>query len=98
MVYNTNMIKSFKHKGLKKFFEEGSVKGINPNHATKLSWILSVLDNAENIDDVNFPGSRLHPYTNSDLWSVDISGNWRILFEFRGKDVYVVDYLDPHKK
>lgn len=91
------MIKSFRHKGLKNFFFEGDIKGINPNHATKLSWILAVLDDAENINDVNFPGSRLHPYKNSELWSVDINGNWRILFEFKDKNVYVVDYLDPHK-
>lgn len=90
------MIKSFKHKGLKKFFYKSDIGGINPNHEEKLSLILTVLDSARQIEEINFPGSRLHPYKNNNLWSVDVSGNWRILFEFKNKNVYVVDYLDPH--
>ena len=112
------MIKSFRHKGLKKFFLNSDISGINPVHANKLKLILTILDAAEatqspfyvitgrveeimtvrstKIEDVNFPGSRLHPYTNNNLWSVDVSGNYRILFEIRGQDIYVVDYKDPH--
>ena len=90
------MIKSFKHKGLKKFFLKGDIKGISPNHAEKLGLILTVLDSARSIEEINFPGSRLHPYKDSKLWSVDVNGNWRILFEFKNKNVYVTDYLDPH--
>lgn len=97
IVYTLNMIKSFKHKGLKKFFLKGDLSGISPNHADRLRLILTVIDSAKSIEETNFPGSRLHLYKNSDLWSVDVSGNWRILFEFKNQNAYIVDYLDPHK-
>ena len=91
------MIKSFKHKGLKRFFYKGDIKGINPNHVNKLKKILFDLNTASMINDLNIPGYRLHPYTNTDdTWSIDVSGNYRILFEFINGDAYIVDYLDPH--
>lgn len=90
------MIKSFKHKGLKKLFLYEDTSGINPNHAKRLKYILAIIDDAGKIEDINFPGSRIHPYKNSDLWSVDVSGNYRILFEFRNGNAYIVNYLDPH--
>ena len=91
------MIKSFKHKGLKKFFYKGDISGINPNHSKKIRFILRRLNNAVIINDLDVSGYRLHPYTNmQDVWSIDISGNQRILFKFSDGHVYVVDYLDPH--
>ncbi len=91
------MIKSFNHKGLKNFFYKGDVSGINPNHAKKLRFILRRLNNACIIEDINVSGYRLHPYKNTkNTWSIDVSGNYKILFEFINGDAYVVDYLDPH--
>ncbi len=91
------MIKSFKHKGLKKFFYKGDVKGVNPNHTKKLRLILFRLNNANVINDLDVSGYRLHPYTNKEaIWSIDVSGNVRILFEFKDGHAYIVDYLDPH--
>ena len=91
------MIKSFKHKGLKKFFYKGDTSGINPDHVKKLRFILRRLNSACIIQDMDVSGYRLHPYKNiPELWSVDVSGNYRILFEFRNGNAYVVDYLDPH--
>ncbi len=92
------MIKSFKHKGLKKFFEEGTVKGVQVKHKTKLRLILDRLDNMENIQDINIPSLKLHllePKQNS-IYSLTVSGNWRITFKFDTGDVYIVDYLDYH--
>ena len=91
------MIKSFKHKGLKRFFYKGDTSSLNPDHIEKIKFILRRLNSACIIQDMDVSGYRLHPYKNvSDLWSVDVSGNYRILFEFRDGDAYVVDYLDPH--
>ena len=90
------MIKSFRHKGLEQFYLQGSVKGINPNHARKLTSILAAIDEAEIIEDLNLPGFRLHPYKGVNLWSIDVSGNYRILFEFKQNNAYILDYLDPH--
>lgn len=92
-----SMIKSFKHKGLKNFFYENKIKGINSNHSKKLMKILQTLNRAVTIQDLNKPGYRLHSYTNQkDLWSIDVNGNSRILFDFKDSNACVVDYLGPH--
>ena len=92
------MIKSFRHKGLKKYFESGSAAGIQPNHAKRLRMLLAALDTSQTIEDMNVPGFRLHPLKGSDKgrWSVWINGNWRLTFEFHGGDAYVPDYEDYH--
>jgi len=92
------MIKSFKHKGLKKFFTRGSLSGIQANHAERLSDRLAFLNAAETVEDMRKPGYRLHELT-GDLkgrWSINVSGNWRITFEFKNGDAYIVDYEDYH--
>ncbi|WP_156192345.1 type II toxin-antitoxin system RelE/ParE family toxin [Corynebacterium kalinowskii] len=93
------MIVSFKHRGLESFFRTGSRKGIQTEHARKLSRILSVLDVAESIDPLlSIPGYRTHALTGnrSGFWSLKVSGNWRVVFRFVGTDVELVDYLDYH--
>lgn len=55
------MIKSFKHKGLQRFFNSGSTRGIQANHAHKLKMQLAALDTAQAIEDLDIPGYRLHP-------------------------------------
>lgn len=92
------MIKSFEHKGLRKFWEAGSTAGIQNVQATKLRLILQRLDAAKEVSDVDFHGSRLHPLKGNmkGLWSVAVNGNWRITFSFESGDAYVVDYVDYH--
>lgn len=92
------MIQSFRHKGLRKHFESGSVAGIQPAHAKRLRMLLSALDTAQSIDDMNVPGFRLHPLKGEDRgrWSVWVNGNWRLTFEFRDGHAHVLDYEDYH--
>jgi len=92
------MIKSFKHKGLEEFFYRGRKKGVQPDHADKLSRILDRLNAADDVKDMNYPGSRLHKLTGDKKgqYSVRVSGNWRVVFEFIGGNVYIVDYDDYH--
>lgn len=92
------MIQSFRHKGLRKFFESGSAAGIQPHHAKRLRMLLVALDTALSIEDMNVPGFRLHPLKESERgrWSVWVNGNWRITFEFRDGHAYVLDYEDYH--
>ncbi len=92
------MIKSFKHKGLEQFFYSGTKKGIRPDHAGKLESILDRLNAANDLKDMNYPGSNLHPLTGDrkDQYSVKVSGNWRLIFEFENGDAYIVDYDDYH--
>ncbi len=92
------MIQKFKHKGLKKLYETGNLKGVNPDHVKRLRIILARLDASRSPDDMNLPGLRLHPLKGDleDFWAVDVSGNWRILFKFENNNVVDVDYNDYH--
>lgn len=92
------MIKSFRHKGLRRFYQSGSAAGIQPQHAKRLRMQLAALDTAAVIDDMNIPGFRLHPLkgSESDRWLVWVNGNWRLTFEFRDGNAYVLDYEDYH--
>ena len=98
MEYNKSMIKSFKHKGLRKFFTDGNLSGIQTKHAEKLHDQLAFLNVALNVEDLRKPGYRLHKLTGNhkDRWSIRVSGNWRVTFEFIDEDVYIVDYEDYH--
>jgi proteic killer suppression protein len=92
------LIKSFKHKGLEKFFISGSKAGIRPDHAPKLRRQLTALSNAEKLNDLGTRGWDLHPL-HGELqghWSIKVNGNWRLTFRFDGLDVEVVDYQDYH--
>ena len=92
------MINSFKHKGLKEFFYTGNHKGINPKHVNKLAKILDRLDSADVIKDMNYPGSNLHQLSGNlkGQFSVSVSGNWRVFFEFYEGNAYIVNYDDYH--
>ena len=92
------MIKSWKHKGLKKFYFEDSKAGIKPEHARRLTIILQVLDAAEKAEDLNLPGFYFHKLSGplKEHYSVRVSGSWRVIFKFDANDAELVDYLDYH--
>lgn len=92
------MIRSFRHKGLEKFYRTGSKAGIIPSHAEKLRDLLFVLDNAEKPSDMDIAGWGFHPLR-GDLeghWAVKVNGNWRLTFRFLADEPEVVDYQDYH--
>jgi len=92
------MIKSFKHKGLKRYFQTGSVSGIQAQHQRKLRMQLAAIDTAKDIDDINLPGFKLHPLKGDrdGVWSITVNGNWRITFEFIDGNAYILNYEDYH--
>jgi toxin HigB-1 len=92
------MIKSFKHKGLEKFYKMGSTSGIQSIHARKLRMQLAALDTAHNIEDLDIPGYRLHSLKGKrkGLWSITVNGNWRVTFEMTDSNIYIVNYEDYH--
>jgi proteic killer suppression protein len=92
------VIKSYRHKGLKRFYETGSRAGIQASHASRLARQLVRLNSASSPKDMNLPGWRLHSLQ-GDLagkWAVNISGNWRLVFEFKHGNAFGVDYDDYH--
>jgi proteic killer suppression protein len=92
------MIKSFRHKGLKKFFDTGSVAGIQPHHAKRLRMQLVALETATTIEDMEIPGFKLHSLKgpDNDRGSVWVNCNWRVTSEFHDGHAFVLDYEDHH--
>jgi proteic killer suppression protein len=60
---------------------------------------LAALDTAQDIDDMDIPGFKLHPLKGKlkGRWSISVSENWRVTFEFRDGNAYVLDYEDYHR-
>jgi proteic killer suppression protein len=92
------MIVTFRHKGLEKFFCTGSTAGIQSKHVTKLQIQLTTLNEAQDVDQMNVPGWRLHPLKGSleGHWSITVNANWRLTFRFENGNAYIVDYQDYH--
>ncbi len=92
------MIRSFQHKGLKQFFNTGTTRNIQSQHVKKLRLILGRLHASTKPQDMNLPGLRLHQLTGNraNIWSVSVSGNWRITFKFVGEHAEAVNYEDYH--
>ncbi len=92
------MIRSFRHKGLKRFYEEDDSRGISTDHAVKLRDILARLDAAVTVADLYVPGFRLHPLKGQQkgFWAITVRANWRVIFRFSERSVMDVDYLDYH--
>jgi toxin HigB-1 len=92
------MIKSFIHKGLEDFFYDGTIKGIQAKHASKLGAILDRLDAANEIKDMNYPGAGLHLLLpkKKGRWAIKVSGNWRLTFEFKDGDALNINIEDYH--
>ena len=92
------MIVSVRHKTLARLYETGERRGVPPDFANKIERILARLDVAKTPSDMNLPGYRLHSLSGNlaGYWSVRVSGNWRVIFRFRGIDVCDVDLVDYH--
>ena len=92
------MIKSFKHKGLRKYFETGIASGIQVKHKQKLRMQLVAIDTAHSIEDIDLPGFKLHPLKGNrgGIWSITVNGNWRVTFEFVDGNAYILNYEDYH--
>lgn len=92
------MIQSFQHKGLRKLYETGSFAGVQASHGKRLRMQLAALDTAQTIEDMDIPGFRLHPLKGelAGLWSITANANWRMIFEFKDGNAYVLDDEDHH--
>ena len=92
------MIKSWKHKGLKIFFDTGDKSGITANHEKRLKIILQRLNAASSPDDMNTPGMKFHKLVGNlkGFYSVTVNGNWRVIFKFDSTNAINVNYIDYH--
>jgi proteic killer suppression protein len=92
------VIRSFKHRGLKRLYEDGDRRGIRTDLLDAVEDILVRLDEAVVPQALNLPGYRLHPLKGDrkGIWSVSVKANWRIVFRFEGTDVFDVELTDYH--
>ena len=92
------MIRTFKHRGLKRLFERGDSSGIRGDLLEDVEDILARLDQATTPQAMNLPGYPLHPLKGDlrGFWSVTVRANWRIVFRFDGEDAYDVELVDYH--
>ncbi|WP_338899378.1 type II toxin-antitoxin system RelE/ParE family toxin [Escherichia coli] len=92
------MIKSFKHKGLKKYYTKGDTSGLEQSLLPRLKNRLSMLDAAKTIQFLDLPGYRLHELKGdrANTWSITVSGNWCLTFIFENGDVYILNLEDYH--
>lgn len=93
------MIISFKSKGLLELFTKGKTTKLPQERLRKIRLILAILDAAQDLKDLNIPAFRLHKLKQPPLngfMSIDVTGNYRIVFWFEDGKVSDIDYLDTH--
>jgi proteic killer suppression protein len=92
------MIRSIRHKGLRRLYEDDDPRGVPAEHAQKLRDILEALETALVIADMDLPGLRLHALKGElkGFWAITVRANWRITFRFADPDAFDVDYVDYH--
>jgi len=92
------VIKSFRHKGLKKLYDTGSQQGVKPEHINRLRLILARLDGSQSPQDMDLPGLSLDKLKGKykNYWAVSVSGNWLVIFRFEDNNAVDIDYLDYH--
>jgi proteic killer suppression protein len=94
------MILAFKHRGLRRLYEDDDQRGLNTEHVPKIMRTLARLEVAKRPEDMDLPGMRLHSLKGglAGFWSVTVRANWRIIFRFEGENATDVDYLDYHRR
>jgi proteic killer suppression protein len=92
------MIRSFRHRGLRRLFLRGERKQVRPDQIDRIEDILARLNVVDRAEEMALPGYRLHPLKGDlhGFWSVTVSGNWRIVFRFEEGDACDVDLIDYH--
>ena len=92
------MIKSFKHKGLERLFTKSSASSVEAAYVARITLTLDAIDAAEQVSELDIPGFRLHRLKGDkrNLWSMRVSANWRITFEFENGNAHILDLEDYH--
>jgi proteic killer suppression protein len=92
------MIRTFRHKGLRRLFVDDDPRGVRPEYADKLRRILARLHAARAVSDMDLPGYRLHPLKGElkGFYAVTVQANWRVIFRFADGDAQDVDFVDYH--
>ena len=92
------MIKSLKHRGLKRLYEKGDRSGIRADQVETVDRILTLLDAASSPQALDLPRYRLHALKGDrkGYWAVSVRANWRIIFKFEDGNAVDVELIDFH--
>ena len=92
------MIKSFRHKGLERFFSRSERRGLDVGKTDRIRRLLDKLDTAVKAEDMNLPGYKFHALKGDrkGTYAVSVSGNWRLTLRFVAGDAVDVDLEDYH--
>ena len=96
--YNSAVIRSYSHRGLRRAHQTGSYHQVNAAYANRIARVIATRQAATKPSDLDLPGYRLHPLKGhlEGFWSIRISANWRITFRMEGVHAYDVDLTDYH--
>lgn len=92
------MIQTFRNKALEKLFQANVNKGVPPKLEKRIKIRLEAIDSAVTLEDIRLPGYDLHELKGDrkETWSIKVSGNWRITFEFKNGNAYDINLEDYH--
>lgn len=92
------MIRRFRHKGLRRLFEDDDRSKLDAQDTDKIARILARLNQSRGPQDMAVPGFHLHPLRGNlrGFWAVTVRANWRVIFQFEGEDATDVDLIDYH--
>jgi proteic killer suppression protein len=92
-------IASFRNRELERFWRRDEVRGIARQYERKLRAMLTVIEEAENITELEtIPGWRFHPLKGDrkGIWSLKLTRNQRLTFRIEGSVVSEIDIEDYH--
>lgn len=91
------MIRSFRHKGLRDLFLNGTSGAVAPALHGRCRATLDALDAAAAPEDMNVTGFNFHGLRGSPKrYSVHVNGPWCVTFEFEDGDAFRVDLEQYH--
>lgn len=94
------MIKTFKNKALKDCYNKGDVSKLPPAFKEKIIDLMFLLQTAPSLNDLKKSDGSLHELKGNrkNEWSLNVSANFRLTFQWKDGDVFDLDLEDYHKK
>jgi len=92
------MIRGFRHRGLRRLYENDDRRGVNAELVEKTARVLAWLDVATRPEQLKLPDFGLHRLEGdlTGYWSIAVRGDWRIIFRFDAGNTTEVDLVEYH--
>jgi len=92
-------IGKFRHKGLRRLYEDDEPSGVPAQAVRKIKAILAALEFADSLSQVTtMPGWKLHPLRGDRKgeFGISVTGNWRITFRLQDNAITDINFEDYH--